>query len=181
MYKGREKEHGYSMEGFAFGLTDGIILVLGIVMGVAEATQDVRLVMISGIVGGIANALGNSIGFFIAQSTERGVQIHNLEEHGGKVRVHSSREVWMSGVLSFVATIVALIILISPFMFLSLSLALVSTFLLGTVMLFLLGRYVGKISGESQLKTGLKYAALGMVGAVVSYFVGDLLNHLTGV
>ncbi|MCW4019635.1 MAG: VIT1/CCC1 transporter family protein, partial [Candidatus Bathyarchaeota archaeon] len=69
----QEKEHGYGVEGLAFGLADGIICFLGIIIGVAEATQDVRMVMISGIVGGIADALGNSFGFFISQSTERGV------------------------------------------------------------------------------------------------------------
>lgn len=177
----REKEHGYGLEGAAFGLADGIICFLGIIIGVAEATQDVRLVVISGIVGGIANALGNSIGFFISQSTERGVQIHHTEEHGEKVRVHSQREVWMSAVLSFGATMIALVILIVPFAFFTLPMAVVSTFLIGTTALFILGRYVGRISGESPLKTGLKYAALGMAGAVISYLVGDALRHLTGV
>lgn len=129
------------------------------------------MVVISGIIGGIADALGNSIGFFISQSTERGVQIHQTEEYGKKVRVHTRREVWMSGALSFRATLVALIILIVPFAFFSLLPAIVSTFLIGTVALFILGRYVGKIGGESPLKTGLRYAALGMAGAMVSYLV----------
>ena len=86
----------------------------------------------------------------------------------------------MSGVLSFAATIVALIILIVPLMFLNLIRAVVSTFLIGTIALFILGRYVGKMSGESPLKTGLKYAALGIAGAVISYLVGDVLRHLIG-
>ena len=181
MSKEHERLHGYGMEGVAFGLADGIVCFLGIIIGVAEATLDVRLVVITGIVGGIADALGNSIGFFISQSTERGAQIHSLEEHGENVRVHSHREVWMSGVLSFVATIAALVILIVPFLFLNLSAALVSTFVIGILVLFFLGRYVGKMGGENPLKTGLKYAALGVAGAVVSYFVGDSLKHLTGI
>ena len=82
MSKEQENEHGYGMEGVAFGLTDGIICFLGIIIGVAEATQNVRLVVIAGIVSGIADALGNSIGFFVSQSTERGVQIHHKKEHG---------------------------------------------------------------------------------------------------
>ena len=176
-----QKEHSYGIEGAAFGLADGIICFLGIIIGVAEATREIRLVVISGIIGGIADALGNSIGFFISQSTERGVQIHNTQEHGRKVRIHSQREVWMSGVLSFAATMVALVILIAPFAFLTLTTAMAATFLIGIIALFLLGRYVGKMSGESPLKTGIKYAALGVAGAVISYLAGDALRHLTGV
>lgn len=176
----QEKEHGYGVEGLAFGLADGIICFLGIIIGVAEATQDVRMVMISGIVGGIADALGNSFGFFISQSTERGVQIHEVEEHGENVRIHSTREVWMSAALSFMATIVALVILLVPFAFFSGLSATISTFLIGTVAMFVLGRYVGKMSGESPLKTGLKFAALGIAGGTIAYLIGDTLRHLVG-
>lgn len=181
MSKQAQKELGYGMEGIAFGMTDGIICFLGIMIGVAEATQDTRMVIIAGIVGGIADALGNSIGFFISQSTERGVQIHSKEEHGEDVRVHSEREVEMSGLFSFVATMAALIVLLLPFVFLSLQMAIVITFLIGTVAMFILGRYVGKISGKNQLKTGLQYAALGIAGGVISFLIGDVLRHLTGI
>ncbi|MBS7609098.1 VIT1/CCC1 transporter family protein [Candidatus Bathyarchaeota archaeon] len=174
-------EKGYGLEGAAFGLADGIICFLGIIIGVAEATQDVRFVVISGIIGGIADALGNSIGFFISQSTERGVQIHETVEHGKKVRIHSRKEVWMSGFLSLGATFLALLLLMMPFAFLPLFSAIAFTFLIGNVTLFLLGRYVGHLSGESSIKTGLKFAALGTIGAIVSYGVGDALRHLSGV
>jgi predicted membrane protein (TIGR00267 family) len=184
MSKDEDKGHGeasYGLEGAAFGLADGIICFLGIIVGVAEATQDVRFVVISGIIGGIADALGNSIGFFISQSAERGVQIHEKVEHGKKVRVHSIREVWMSGVLSFGATFLALLLLMIPFAFLPLFPAIITTFFIGNITLFLLGRSVGKMSGESPLKTGVKFAALGTIGAIVSYGIGDALRHLSGV
>lgn len=73
MSEDRKTEFGYGLEGASFGLADGIICFLGIILGVAEATKDVKLVIISGIVGGIADAFGNSFGFFISQRTERGV------------------------------------------------------------------------------------------------------------
>lgn len=38
-------------------------MLLGLTIGVAEATSDPNLVIISGIIGGIADMFGNSIGF----------------------------------------------------------------------------------------------------------------------
>jgi VIT1/CCC1 family predicted Fe2+/Mn2+ transporter len=46
------------------------------------------------------------------------------------------------------------------------------------ILTFILGSYVGKLSRENPYKTGLKYAVLGIVGAVISFFIGDFLKHL---
>ena len=165
----------YLMESIAFGLTDGIICFLGIIIGVARATSDPTLVIIASIAGGIADALGNSIGFFISQTTERAVQIYGVEQ-GTESRVHSKKEIWMSGVFSFLATIVALIFLISPFMFLSIWNATYVSFTIGTVMSFILGSYVGKIGKENPYKSGLKYAAITIAGALIAYLVGEILD-----
>ena len=130
--------------------------------------------LISGIIGGIANAFGNSIGLFMSQSAERGLQIHETTEHGLPTRIHSKMEVLTSSVLAFMATIVALIILLSPFAFLNMTDAVILTFSFGTILSFILGNYVGKLNRENPLKTGLKYAVLAIVGAMISHLVGDL-------
>ena len=181
MAEKKREEAGYRMEGIAFGLADGIICFIGLTIGVAEATSNPILVIISGIIGGLADAFGNSIGFFISQSTKRGVQIHEVEEHGVKTRIHSQREVLMSGLFSFFSTILVLIILLSPFLFLSNINAIIATFALGTTLAFILGCYVEKLGGEKPYKTGLKYAALAIAGAVTSYLIGDFLRHSFGI
>jgi predicted membrane protein (TIGR00267 family) len=172
---GQKFELHYLMESIAFGLTDGVICFLGIIVGVARATSSPTLVIITGIVGGIADALGNSVGFFISQTTERAVQIYEVEK-GTESRVHSKKEVWMSGVFSFLATIVALILLLSPFTFLSIWNATYVSFAIGTIMSFVLGSYVGKIGKENPYKSGLKYAAITIAGALIAYLVGEVLD-----
>lgn len=56
-----------------------------------------------------------------------------------------------------------------------------SAFIIGAATLFILGSYIGKMSKESQLRTAIKFAALGIVGALISYFIGDALGHLMGI
>jgi len=173
----RQFEPHFLMESIAFGLTDGIICFLGIIVGVATATLDSKLVIIAGIVGGVADALGNSIGFFVSQATERAVQLR-ASEHGDNTYIHSKREVMMSGVFSFLATLVALVFLLSPFMFTGLWQATTSSFIIGTIMALMLGIYIGKLEGEKPYKSGIKYSLITMLGAMVSYGIGVLLHIL---
>jgi predicted membrane protein (TIGR00267 family) len=97
-------------------------------------------------------------------------------EQGTESRVHSKKEVWMSGVFSFLATIVALVLLIFPFTFLSIWNATYVSFTIGTIMSFILGSYVGKIGKENPYKSGLKYAIITVAGALIAYIVGEILN-----
>ena len=171
-------EESYRLEGVAFGLADGLIMCLGLIIGVAEATFDTQLVLITGIIGGFANAFGNSIGFFMSQSAERALQIREMTNHGATIRIHSKREVFTNSLFSFASTIAAVLILLSPFTFLSMNHATTLTFIVGIMMSFILGSYVGKISHEKPYKEGLKYALLALLGAIVSHYIADCIQLL---
>jgi predicted membrane protein (TIGR00267 family) len=171
----RKFEIHFVMESVAFGLTDGVICFLGIIVGVAAATLDSRAVIIAGIVGGIADAFGNSIGFFVSQATERSVQIAEAK-NGDKGHIHSKKEVYMSGIFSFCATLFSLLLLISPFIFFKVLEATTSSFIIGLTMSFILGTYIGKMGGENPYMSGIKYCLITMFGALVSFGVGELLN-----
>ena len=114
----------------------------------------------------------------MSQSAERGLQIHETTEHGVTTRIHSKKEIFINSAFSFLAAIATLIILVSPFVLFDIVTAVTITFLLGAGLSFLLGTYVGKLSGENAYWTGLKYAALAIVGAMISHVVGDLLRIL---
>ncbi|HYA22496.1 MAG TPA: VIT1/CCC1 transporter family protein [Thermoproteota archaeon] len=164
-------------QGAAFGLADGVICILGMIVGVAVATQDVNFILIAGITGGLADALGNSFGFYLSELTERGTQIYQKSQ-GKDVSAHSMREVLASGVLSFAATVFALVILLIPFLLTNIWGALAWCCVEGAVVLFLLGLYVGRLSGENPAGMGVRYVILGAIGAVLSFAVGDILKVL---
>ena len=173
-----DEETSYRLEGIAFGLADGLIMCLGLIIGVAEATSDTGLVIIAGIIGGFANAFGNSIGFFMSQSAERALQIHETTEHGVTTKVHSKKEVYANSILSFICTIAISIILLSPFILFNMMTALILAFMSGVIVAFVLGNYVGKISRENPYICGLKYAVLAVLGAIISHLIADLLTIL---
>ncbi|MFP3985086.1 MAG: VIT1/CCC1 transporter family protein [Candidatus Bathyarchaeia archaeon] len=169
-------EESYRLEGFAFGLADGLIMCLGLIIGVAEATSQTQLVLITGIIGGFANAFGNSIGFFMSQSAERALQIHEATEHGSNTRIHSKKEVIINSFFAFTSTIAATLILVAPFTCFAMSHVVILTFIIGTAMAFVLGSYVGKTSRENPYKTGTKYALLAIIGAIISHYVASLIK-----
>lgn len=165
------------LEGFAFGLADGVICFLAIIVGALAATGSSKLVIIAAIVGGVADAFGNSIGFYVSQKMEKGVQTHD-RKHRKTNFVHSEKEVIMNGVFSFVSTVLVLIVVVAPFFLLGMWEAAAASTLVSTVMLAGIGVYAAELSGESKAKTALTFVFLGLAGAVVSWFVGGLLKSL---
>ena len=174
MGKMRE-ETSYSLEGIAFGLADGLIMSLGLIIGVAEATTDQRLVIIAGVIGGFANAFGNSIGFYMSQSAERGLQIQQGSASRMAIHVHSKREIYLNSLLAFLCSVGAAGALLLPFIVVSTSIAVVASFALGVFIAFSLGSYVGKISRENRWFCGFKYAAIAFLGAIVSHLIADVI------
>lgn len=159
--------------GLAFGLVDGLITMLGVVIGVAQATRgDTRLVLVSGLVAGFANALGNSIGFYGSELAERG-------EHMVEGREPSSMtEVRRSTLLAFVMTLLAMLALMFPFAVVSNAYLVAMGFavVIGSGLLFVLGLVVGKLWRRHPLRYGLIYVALGIVGAGLSIVVGEFVR-----
>ncbi len=168
----------YRLEGIAFGLADGLIMCLGLIIGVAEVTSDTRLVIITGIIGGFANAFGNSIGFYMSQSAERALQIRETTDHGVTTRIHSNREIFANTAFSFTSTAVVVLILLFPFLLLEMAYATILTFAIGTIIAFTLGSYVGKIGHGNTYKEGAKYAIIAIAGALVSHLIADCIQLL---
>ena len=175
--EGNESKFGKhsALEGIAFGLTDGVICFTGLAIGIARITRDPILVIAATLVGGVADAFGNSIGFYISQATERSVQKFSVEQ-GVETQIHSSLEVAMSGVFTFVATIIVLALMVFPFFIMEINSAIITMLAIGTVLSFILGYYMATIGGENPLKNAIKYAIITLIGALLSFVVGDALN-----
>jgi|GEM_PF-599660 predicted membrane protein (TIGR00267 family) len=159
-------------QGTAFGVMDGVITILGVVIGVAEATGNATLIVVTGTVAGVANAFGNSIGFYASELAERGEHIRENKA------VASHREMYRSSILSFISSLVAMILPVSPFLLLATTQAMILAVCLATALLFALGSYVGHLSHMGRFSFGLRYVALGLMGAGLAYLVGDLLKSL---
>jgi len=160
-------------QGVAFGTMDGLITILGVVIGIANATRSSAIVVISGLVAGVANAFGNSIGFYASELAERAEHIHENQH------VSSMVETRRSTLLSFATSLASMVVPVVPFILLAnLQLAMTVSLIVALAMLFVLGSLVGKLSRENLWRFGLRYVLLGLAGAALSFVVGDLLKDL---
>jgi predicted membrane protein (TIGR00267 family) len=150
---------------------DGLITTLGVVIGIASATESSAIVIISGIVAGVANSFGNCFGFYASELAERAEHIRENQH------VSSMTETKRSTALAFITSLASMTVLIIPFTLLrNLSYAMIVSLTVALVMLFVLGASVGKLSREGHLRFGLHYVLLGLTGAALSFLAGSILK-----
>ncbi|NYZ78518.1 VIT1/CCC1 transporter family protein [Candidatus Micrarchaeota archaeon] len=169
-------------QGIAMGLMDGLITLLGIIVGVWIATDDAKVVIISGLIGGISNSFGTSIGFYTSENAERGQQIEFYKRNKGTRKdrqyIHSHSEIIGSTILSFIAGAFAIVLPLLPFFLLSEVVAsMISSLVISAMLLFVLGYYIGKINETDRLRSGLKYLFLGAMSSIVAFVVGEVLRR----
>jgi len=167
------------MQRYVFrGLIDGSLSTLGVIIGAQSA--GVGVILAAGIGGGIANGLSNILGAFTAEksATERKLaeirkamvfypQFKKTELYRNQMRLTI-----MSGILDGLATIAGSLIPLVPFMLslflkISKSYALLSSLILTVILLFLIGGYIGRISRENLVLAGVKMAVAGMATAAI--------------
>lgn len=159
-------------QGVAFGTMDGLITILGVVIGIASATQNSGVVVISGLVAGLANAFGNSFGFYASELAERAEHIQE------KQHVSSMAETRRSTLLAFVHSLASTIVVVAPFVMLGLKYAMIASLILALALLFALGAIVGRYSHASPWKFGFRYMLLGLAGAALSFMVGAVVGRV---
>ena len=159
-------------QGVAFGTMDGLITILGVVIGIATATENAGAVIVAGLVAGLANAFGNTFGFYASELAERAEHIQE------KQRLNSMTETRRSTILAFTHSVGSTIVIVAPFAVLDLNHAIISSLIFASVLLFTLGGFVGKFSHASAVKFGVRYVALGLAGAGLSFVVGEAVRNL---
>ncbi len=165
------------------GMMDGLITLLGILMGVGAATGDAQLVIISGLVGGIANSFGTSVGFYTSEQAERGQQIEfykkkrNVKIKETSRYIHSKTEIYLETGFSFLAGAAALVFPIIPFFFtIPIFESMAMSFVISIAMLYMLGYKIGQLNNENALRSGFKYMLIGILSSLVALVIGEFLK-----
>lgn len=58
---------------FVFGIQDGLLSTVGLLSGVSAATQNVRLVVMTGIAAGVTGGISMATGSYLSARTEKGI------------------------------------------------------------------------------------------------------------
>ena len=212
------------------GGQDGLVNVLGIVLGVASATNDRFIVLVAGLVATFAESVSMAA---VAYASSRAEADHyNRElanerwemEHLPEVETEEIRLIYMrkgyrgkeleqmventcsnpdmwlhmmmtdelgltppeasaplrAAAIVGVSALIGSLLPLIPFIFLTVSDALLPSLILSTLILFGVGVYKARITVGNWFKSGVEMAAVGMVAALVGYLVGKVLGDWFG-
>ena len=171
---------------FVMNTFDGALTMLGIVLGsYAYGSMDVRLILGAGFGASLAMAISGFSGAYMAERAEQRRDLQELEKamlrdmenslHGKAMKAAT---IWvalvdggaplMAGIIALTPFILAFLEMVTPLWAVYSSVAVIMS------MLFLLGVFLGRISGEKLLASGFRTLAVGLATAAVILFTGRL-------
>ncbi|MBI4173230.1 MAG: VIT1/CCC1 transporter family protein [Candidatus Aenigmarchaeota archaeon] len=168
-------KHNFARENlkdFILGGQDGVVNVLGIVLGVAVATQDSRIVIIAGIAATFAESVSMGAVSYTSSRAQREVY--------ASMRRKSIPVEWESpmrnGIVTLFSTFAGSFVPVAAFFVLPIWPAVWTSLILSTLFLFFMGAVEGSLTKRSKLRSGTELAIIGLVAAIVGYLIGAVLG-----
>lgn len=157
---------------FILGGQDGLVNVLGLVLGVAGATLNTNIVIISGVVATVAESV--SMGAVAYTSSKAAKEYYASIKHKLHLREFEDpiKSAWVVGI----STIIGSLIPLAPFFIFSVKNAMVISIVFSALILFFVGALKAKLSIGSWKRSGLELMIIGIIAALVGYGAGLLLK-----
>ena len=158
---------------FVIGFFDGVLTILGLIMGAhlsGEASNN--LIISAGIATALALGISSGFGAYEAEIIEQNIKKKEIEKAmlsnvGGVIDSAHKVAIYFSAFIHGIAPLIASLIPLIPYAILPLDLAFYSSMVLGFISLFLVGFIFGIISKMNVLIAGLKFVLAGVITLVV--------------
>ncbi len=161
---------------------DGVLTIIGVLMGNYTArVRDPTIVIVTGFSTCIAMGISGLWGAYLTESAERKRDLDDLESHtltdlsGTKIGRASRVAVVVVALIDGLAPFLSALVVLLPFFFSALLGDIVLSYYvslgMALVVLFALGAFLGKVSKESLVISGLKMIVAGLVSILLSYFL----------
>lgn len=160
-----------------YGANDGIITTFAVVAGVAGAQLSADIVLILGFANLIADGISMGVGDYIAERSEQRLRKNQGTEY-------STHKLWMSGLVTIIAFILAGSLPLLPYVLLTLGIQInhydkfVYSIVATAAALFFVGSLRTFVTKGSWWKNGLEMLSIGALAASVAYGIGALIEHL---
>jgi predicted membrane protein (TIGR00267 family) len=160
------------------GTIDGLLAVLGIIIGLAAATTNNDIIIKAALGGGIALCLTNGIGSYLAESAVEYGRISSVEKamletlRDTHIEKTARRKIVRDSIIHGGASFIGSIIPIIPFLFIRDGIAVYASIVLCGIVLVGLGLYSGYISSQSYIKSIVRMLGLGATIVIVCSLLG---------
>ena len=167
---------------FAMNAFDGVLTIIGVLMGNYSAhVHSASTVIVTGLSTCVAMGISGLWGAYLTESAERKRDLAELESHTltdlsqTKIGQASRAAVVVVALVDGLAPFLAALVVLSPFFFTALWTDITISYYialgLALVSLFALGAFLGKISRQSLIVSGVKMIGAGLMAILASYLL----------
>jgi predicted membrane protein (TIGR00267 family) len=167
---------------FAMNAFDGVLTIIGVLMGnFVSQVQDTKLIVVTGLSTSLAMGISGLWGSYLTESAERRHEIDELERqtltdlHNTKIGKASRMAAVMVAIVDGLSPFLASILVLVPFFLTgllpSIAWSYYAAFAMALFTLFGLGLFLGRISKENLLISGLKTVIAGAICMALSYLL----------
>jgi Uncharacterized membrane protein len=160
------------------GTIDGLLAVLGIIIGLAAATTNTEFIVRAALGGGIALCLTNGIGSYLAETAVEYGRISSVEHamledlRDTHIEKQAKRKIVRDSIIHGGASLIGSIVPVLPFLVIHDGTGIYLSILLCAIVLIALGLYSGHVSGQSYLKSVVRMIGLGATIVIVCSILG---------
>lgn len=169
---------------FVMNSFDDVLMVLGILLASFFAGLFDKKIIITTVIGAtIAATISGFWGAYLTEAAERKGQIKKLERDTllrlkkspiGKAHKFA---VFVLAVVNSGADLIINIFIITPFL---INIQIINAYLFSIIIAFLvlfcLGFFLGKITLQNTIRSGIKMLVMGALCAIIIFFVGKIIN-----
>ena len=154
------------------GSVDGLLAVLGVVIGASSASVGDQFVVHAALGGAVALALTNGVGSYLAESAVEQGKLAMLSKpllrslEGTHLEIVARRKIWTDSITHGGASFVGSIVPISPFLFMQTH-KLETSIVLSILTLAVLGVYSGRLARQNMLVHIVRMVGLGIAIVIV--------------
>ena len=175
----KKSDFGSNLKDIILGGQDGLVNVLGVILGVAAATFNTKIIIVAGLAAAFAESI--SMAAVAYTSTEAALSYYNTKLK--KIKLinilkeeyeNPKKSAFVVGLSAIIGSLIPLL----PFFFFNVHLSILIALILSALSLFITGTIKAKITNGNKLKSGLEMLIIGMLAALAGYLIGYLFGKV---
>lgn len=171
-----QRQTGKNLHDVILGGQDGLVNVLGIVLGVATATlatESNRLILVAGLAAAFAESVSMAAVAYTSTKAEHDFLTRARRDHQSiETETPLVRRPGSSALIVGLSSIIGSLIPLLPFFWFTIPIAALTSVALSAVTLFALGAAKAHLTIGRWYRSGLEIMAIGLIAAFLGYLVG---------
>ena len=161
---------------FIFGVEDGLIGNLGVVIGLATANAPNNLILLAGLATMFAQSISMSAGNYLSIKSEKEYfEVNKKDRKYGK-KYAQKKQVLSSTLVMASSVFIGAAIPVSTYLFFPSSQGIIPSVALTLTALFMVGVYKSSWTNRPWILSGGEMAIVGSIAATAGYIIGAFLG-----